>query len=130
MAINRNIHFFDSFLCRKIPSLSPGGNVASAEMEGGFSITAADVLKLSLWERNPPANVTLLLAMESVVQQWSFVSWSEAWKQVAHFPKKEQGGFLDVLRCLKIRYLEVSKYLVLGDEGNENSDRGTFWRSH
>lgn len=46
MAININIHIFDSFLCRKIPSLSPGGNVASAEMEGGFSITAADVAEV------------------------------------------------------------------------------------
>lgn len=26
-------------------------------------------LELSLWERNLPANVTLLLAMESVIQQ-------------------------------------------------------------
>lgn len=43
MAINENINFFDSLLCRTILSLSPGGNVASAEMEGGFSIPAADV---------------------------------------------------------------------------------------
>lgn len=121
MAINENIYFFESFLCRKIPSLSPGGNVASAEMEGGFSIPAADVAGVkSLGEESAskcPTPACCGVSNPAVILCFMQMRLEN---KLFTFPKEEPGRFLGVPRCLKVRHLEVPRYLVLWDEGNKN----------
>lgn len=67
-AVSENIHFFDSPLCRK--KCSAWRECHCAGLGGGSAVTlrAAGVAVFSLPERNLPADVTLLLAVDSVVQ--------------------------------------------------------------